>query len=107
MSVSTSTPGTSSRSGRRIGADLAIAVERGERDAAHPPDLEPPFERGLGIVGLQPDVLPLRVHPQLTTRLLADRRGEAVMIGVRVRADHQLHVFDPEPRLRQRDIQHP
>ena len=42
---------------RRVAADFPVAVERGHRDAAHPPDLEPLFERGLRFVGLQPDVL--------------------------------------------------
>ena len=36
----------------------------------------------------------VRVHPQLAARALDDRRGLAVVVGVRVRADEQPHVLE-------------
>ena len=43
-------------------------------------------------------VLVVGVHPQLAAGALDDRRGLAVVVGVRVRADEQLHVLDPQVR---------
>ena len=42
-----------------------VAIQRRERDTAHPRHLEPLLERRVGVVDLPPDVLPFRVHPQL------------------------------------------
>ena len=43
-------------------------------------------------------VLVVRVHPQLAPGALDDRRRQAVVVGVRVGADHQPHVLHAQAR---------
>src|SRR4051794_40966778 len=63
--------------GLAVAARLAVALQRRRRDPALPRHLDPRLERRLWIVGKQPHVLPVRVHPELAAGPLADRAGEA------------------------------
>ena len=59
----------------------------------------------LGILRRAGHVLVVRVHPQLAAGGLDDRRGQAVVVGVRVRADEQAHVLEPQPGLVERALE--
>ncbi len=90
-----------------VAARLAVALERRRRHAALTRDLDPPLDRRRRVAGQQPDVLPGRVHPELAAGGAGDRPGEAVMVGVRVGADQQPHVLNPEAGLGQRQVERP
>jgi hypothetical protein len=47
----------------------------------------------------------VRVHPQLAARGLDNRSGEAVVVGVGVRADEQAHVLEAQSGLMQRSLE--
>ena len=86
-------------------AALAVALQRRRRDAALARDLDPPLERGGGVVGEQPHVLPGRVHPELAAGLLDDRRRQPVVVGVGVGADEQADVLDREAGLAEGEVE--
>ena len=107
-SVSISTPGSRSRSGSTIARDAeglparaprrsGAAAPRARRSGARPrcaaraPRSGSSTARGhVRVVG---------VHPQLAAGALDDRRRLAVVVGVRVRADEQAHVLEPQADL--------
>ncbi len=86
-------------------ARLAVALERRRRDAALARDLDPLLERRGGVVGVQPDMAPGRVHPELAAGVLDDRRRQAVVIGVGVGADEQPHVLEAEAGLGEGEVE--
>ncbi len=86
-------------------AGLAVAFEPGDRDAALPRHLEPLLERRRRVVGEQAHVLPGRVHPELATGPLDDRRRQPVVVGVGVGADQQLHVLEAEAGLAEGEVE--
>jgi len=47
----------------------------------------------------------VRVHPQLAARGLDNRSGEAVVVGVGVRADEQAHVLEAQSGVMQRPLE--
>src|SRR5439155_18964788 len=75
---------------------LAVALERRLGDAALAPHLYPPRERALRILHRARHVLVVRVHPQLAAGRLHDRGGLPVVVAVRVRADEQANVLEPQ-----------
>ena len=86
-------------------ARLLVGGERVRRHAGLARDLEAPLEGALRILGRLRHVLVVRVHPELGAGALHDRRRLAVVIGVRVRADHQPHVLHAQARLVQRELE--
>ena len=86
-------------------AALAEAFQRRHRHAALPPHLDPLLERRFRVVGHQPHVPPGGMHPELAAGPLDDRRGEPVVVGVRVGADQQAHVLEPEAGLGEGDVE--
>jgi hypothetical protein len=75
-------------------ADDGTPAERATLDA--------PVEGGVGILGGAGRVLVVGVHPQLAPGGIDDRPRQAVVVGVRVRADDQAHVLELESRLVER-----
>ena len=68
-------------------------------------DLDAPFEHRLGVFGHAPHVLVVGVHPQLAPGQLDDRGRLAIVIGVRVSADDQARVLEPQPTHRKRALE--
>ena len=85
-----------------LARDLRPLRQRLDGHAAHPRDLQPPRERLVGILGGGRHVRVVGVHPQLAAARVDDVGGLAVVVGVRVRADEQPHVLQPQPDLRHR-----
>src|SRR5207244_571869 len=88
----------------RDGWRLASALFRpaAKRLEGHPTllrDLDPPLERAFGIGHGARHVLVARVHPELAARRLDHGRGEPVVVGVGVRAEHQAYVGGAPARL--------
>ena len=82
-----------------------VAGERVGGHAALAGDLEAALEGALGIPRRPGHVLVVGVHPQLAARRLEDRRGQAVVVGVGVRADEKPHVVEAQPRLVERPLE--
>ena len=112
-SVSTSTPGSRSRSGGdHVGdadplalARLAVALQRGPGHPAVQRHLDAPLELAVGVGRGRGHVPVVGVHPQLAPGALDDRRGQAVVVGVRVRAHEQAHVLEPQAGLVERALE--
>jgi MFS transporter, DHA2 family, multidrug resistance protein len=86
-------------------APLPEAFQRGHRDTALPPDLDPLLERRLRVVSHQAHVAPGRVHPELAAGALDDRRSQPVVVGVRMGADEQADVLQTETGLGEGDVE--
>ena len=87
---------------------LRASLVRGERVGRHAGlarDLEAPLEGALRVLGRLRHVLVVRVHPELGAGALHDRRGLAVVVGVRVRADHEAHVLHAQAGLVERELE--
>ena len=84
---------------------LGPAPQRLLRDARLAGDLDPPRDRLLRrlVVGVQVPVR--RVQPDLGPGALADRRRLAAVVDVRVRADDELDVLEPQAGLLERALQ--
>ena len=87
----------------RRSAQRAQRRLRARRSGAR--DLDPPRERRLGVVGARGEVLVARVDPELAAGARLHRRGLAAVVDVRVRADEQPHVLEPQADLLQRALE--
>ena len=76
-----------------------VALERVQRHAALAGHLEAPLEGALGVRRGPGHVAVVGVHPQLAPGRLDDRAGQPVVVRVRVGADEQAHVLQPQPGL--------
>ena len=64
-----------------------------------------PRERRVGILGAGVQVLVARVHPELAAGALGDRARLAAVVDVRVRADEQADVLEPQADLLERALE--
>jgi hypothetical protein len=76
-------------------------------DPALPCHLDTPLEHALRVVQVGRHVGVVRVHPQLATGRVDDRAGQAVVVGMGVRADQEPDVLQAQARLPQRQLQLP
>ena len=104
------TPGRSASGMWRNSSEGQSQGQRAEHHGRRRPehraqDLEPARERLVGVLGGLGHVLVVGMHPQLAPGAVDDRRGLAVVVGVGVRADDELHVLHAQVDLRHRPLQ--
>ena len=73
--------------------------------AALPGHLQTPLQRALRVRRALGHVGVVGVHPQLASGRVDDRPGEPVVVGVRVGHGQEPHMLEPQPGLRQRELE--
>ena len=88
-----------------VAAALRPGLQRRLGHAALARHLQARGERRVGVLRGARHVAVVRMHPQLATRPLDDRRRLAVVVDVRVGADEQPHVLEPQADLLERALE--